>query len=88
MGALPRLKLKDQLHYRKGSTNESQNCMYCKNITKDFPIRGKENDPRCRVMGLRESIRYRVRIDYTCDVQQFDGTDFSKGYDQTETKGA
>lgn len=78
MGSLPRLKLKDQLHYKKGSTNESRNCKYCKNVVKNYPVHGKENETRCKVIGLQGSIRYRVRLDHTCDEQQFDGTDFSK----------
>ncbi len=78
MGSLPRLKLKDELQYRKGSTDESQNCKYCRHAVKDYPGRDKKKETRCTTMGLRDSIRYRVRLDHTCDAQEFDGTDFSK----------
>jgi hypothetical protein len=77
MGAMPRLKKKDEFHYRKGSTDESQNCRYCKNFREDFPLFGiggnggkpRKIESRCVFMGLAESVRYRVRFDYTCDSQ-------------------
>lgn len=81
MGALPRLKIKDEIRYRKGSTNESQNCRYCKQFKWDFlEIRSADKvvtEHRCAVIGVRDSARYRIREDYTCDRQEFDGTDFS-----------
>jgi hypothetical protein len=68
MGAMPRIKLKDFLHYRKGSTNEAVNCRACRQFAADFPAyAGKE--ARCRIFGLKAGIRYRVREDYTCDAQ-------------------
>ncbi len=77
MGSLPRLKKKIELHYRKGSTNESCNCQNCKNIVKDSVVitgRGEilAAEPRCKVMGLQPSRRYRIRLDYTCNAQQLD----------------
>ncbi|MCE5212964.1 MAG: hypothetical protein LLG40_15590 [Deltaproteobacteria bacterium] len=89
MGALPRLKKKDELHYRKGSTNEIINCRYCDNyisvvVGRDLNERLIMSDPRCKVMGNRESIRYRVRPDYTCDVQTHKGR--LRHNERTETK--
>ena len=79
MGAMPKLKKKIDLKYRKGSTDESQNCRYCKFFKSQFPVFGIGGDgtpikieSRCDVMGLRESIRYRVRFDYMCDAQERD----------------
>ena len=76
MGALPRLKKKDELRYRKGSTNESQNCRYCQHII-DLDVTDDDGivvatGKRCKIMGVKESRRYRVRADYTCDAQAFD----------------
>jgi hypothetical protein len=80
MGSMPRLKKKDEYRYRKGSTNESSNCRYCTSFQPDFDVPGKGKEPRCNLMGLNESIRYRVRPDHTCNAHCFDGTDFSKVY--------
>jgi hypothetical protein len=72
MGALPRLKKKDELHYRKGSTNESRNCQFCENYMGNYCVGGIcRVEARCKLMGIRESIRYRVRPDFTCDVQKY-----------------
>lgn len=79
MGAMPRLQKKDELNYRKGSTNESNNCRYCTRFIPDFEIHGIGGDSsairiegRCRIFGLQEGRRYNVRPDYTCDAQEFD----------------
>jgi hypothetical protein len=81
MGSLRRLKIKNDLHYRKGSTNESENCRYCVNYIPEFTIPGDppRTESRCWIIGAEPGIRYRVRLDYRCDAQQFNGTDFSKG---------
>lgn len=71
-----RLKKKDELRYRKGSTCETMNCLFCRHFVRDFPVRscgdGRviDHQPRCRIMGLEHSRRYRVRPDYTCDAQE------------------
>lgn len=70
MGSLPRLKIKDEIHYRKGSTNTSNNCEACmhfkENATKtDF----MPPEDRCVLIGFGKSLRYRVRKDHTCDRQ-------------------
>lgn len=75
MGALPRLKRKDELKYRKGSTSELRWCRVCANFVSDFVIRGiggglNRTEPRCRVMGLQEGRRYRVRPDHTCEAYE------------------
>jgi len=72
-----RLKKKDELHYRKGSTCENYNCEYCKSFVGNFEVHGLGGnvlaiEGRCRVMGLEHSRRYRVRKDYRCDAQEWD----------------
>jgi len=74
MGALPRLKKKVEYQYRKGSTNESCNCKWCASFVKETTVdkgRGRlDVEPRCKIFGLANSIRYRVREDHTCNAQQ------------------
>ncbi|MHB8123766.1 MAG: hypothetical protein ACYDG4_16635 [Desulfuromonadaceae bacterium] len=74
MGSPKRLKKKDELHYRKGSTNESSNCRWCVHFVESITLfRDKGNieiGSRCQIIGLAQSIRYRVREDHTCDVQR------------------
>lgn len=71
-----RLKKKDELHYRRGSTNESVNCSHCAHYVRDFEVKAWvteeviRTEPRCRVMGLKSSMKYRVRPDHTCDSQK------------------
>lgn len=76
MGAQPRLMIKEEIRYRKGSTNESANCRHCIHFKRDFlTIRraaGVMTEHRCAVIGIREDARYRIREDYTCDRQDFD----------------
>jgi len=71
---MPRLKIKDEIRYRKGSTNESQNCRACEHFKRDFYEFHKQTgtvvEHRCAIIGLAQSIRYRVRADYTCDRQE------------------
>lgn len=82
MGSTPRLKMKEELNYRKGSTNESRNCGYCIHFRtmNSRRINGQTigTVPRCWILGRELSKRYEVRRDYTCDKQVFNGTDFSK----------
>ena len=77
MGSMPRLKIKDEIRYRKGSTNESCNCKACKHYRKEWiqfvrPHGPDVKESRCIIIGgmNSESIRYRVRDDYTCDRQE------------------
>jgi len=74
MGSLPRLKIKDEIRYREGSTNESVNCRACRYFKRDF-IQYRRQDMlviehRCALIGVRDGRRHRVREDYTCDRQQ------------------
>jgi hypothetical protein len=79
MGTLPRLKKKDELRYRKGSTNESINCRYCVNFVKEYEAKGIGGvvlrvEGRCQIMGVdHSSIRYRIRRDFTCDAHKYNG---------------
>lgn len=82
MGSPPRLKIKDELKYRKGSTNESRNCRYCSNFMEDILYDGAAGygkysmrwPGRCKLMvahfGSGTGIRYRVLSDYTCNAKQ------------------
>ena len=74
MGSLPRLKKKDELRYRRGSTNEASNCKWCASFVAENTLCGGGRianlGPRCKIIGLEQSIRYRIREDHTCDVQQ------------------
>lgn len=63
MGSMPRLKIKDEVRYRKGSTSNSLNCVSCSHFDSAGAM-------RCRVIGLRAGARYRVRPDYRCDRHQ------------------
>jgi len=74
MGAQKRLKEKIEYLYRKGSTNESRNCKWCASFVKGMTVnKGWDHldiEPRCRLFGLAQSSRYRVREDHTCTAQQ------------------
>jgi hypothetical protein len=70
MGSLPRLKIKDEIRYRKGSTNESMNCRACRKYFPNYPIYGNERAPRCSLIGVGEGRRYNVLPDSTCDRQE------------------
>lgn len=72
MGALPRIKKKKDLNYRKGSTNETQNCRYCVNYLNKVIVYNKIEN-RCKIMGENPSARYRIRPDFTCDAQSYNG---------------
>ena len=65
-----RLKLKDVLHYRRGSTIETMNCEWCQFCVKEYEVLPDMTiEPRCKVMGLKDSRKYRIRLDYTCNAQ-------------------
>ena len=74
MGSLPRLKIKDELRYRQGSTNETENCRACAYFKKAFyefhREDGRQVEHRCELIGMGESRRYRVREDYKCNRQK------------------
>jgi hypothetical protein len=75
MGSPPRLKIKDEMRYRKGHTNESQNCRYCLHFTatpaEKYPY-ATVVPGACKVIGAHISSRYRVCGDHTCDRQEYD----------------
>jgi hypothetical protein len=72
MGSPPRLKAKTEYCYRKDSTNEYVNCGNCKFLVKVWFNRGGATigEGRCKILGMKTSVRYRVRPDYTCNAQQ------------------
>ena len=82
MGSMPRLKIKDEIRYRKGSTNEAANCGWCKHFKQavpDAPVHGRTfmSLPTvavgtCGLIGRQNTVRYRVRSDYYCDRQEYD----------------
>jgi len=72
-----RLKKKDDLHYRKGSTGTHYNCECCKNFIDNFEVHSIGGrllavEGRCRIMGMENSRRYRIRPDHRCDAQELD----------------
>ena len=69
MGSMPRLKIKNEANYRQGSTNDAFNCKTCGNRV-HMNIRGTK-ELRCKIFGVRDSIRYRIRADYRCDYQDY-----------------
>lgn len=81
MGSPPRLKIKDELHYRKGSTNEVRNCRFCENFIEDTLYDGSAGigkysmkwPGRCKLIVAHfvsgYGLRYRVFSDHTCDSQ-------------------
>lgn len=82
MGSMPRLKIKDEIRYRKGSTHESSNCKACKyfkaqSITISYSSGDHHIEDRCTIVGMASSARYRVRPDHTCDRQEM-----SESYNQ------
>ena len=70
MGSLPRLKIKNDLNYRKGPTTGG--CSNC-NHSYEKIIQGigqeslNRDEWRCRVIGDSESRRYRIHPDFICD---------------------
>jgi hypothetical protein len=65
-----RLKKKTELNYRKGRTGH--HCSYCNHFVSRFEVKliGGETkgfEPRCRIMGLQMSIKYRINPENLCD---------------------
>jgi hypothetical protein len=76
MGSL-RLKKKVELNYGKRST--SQECSYCNYFVAEFQAMGiggepRGIEPRCMIMGLNMSSRYRINPRLHCDA--YDGSDY------------
>lgn len=75
MGSMPRLKIKDEIRYRKGSTCDAANCERCVHFTSlgTSLLVPSQSKGLCKIIGLRDLARYRVRADYRCDFQEYDG---------------
>lgn len=70
MGSPKRLKIKDDLNYRKGST--AHYCSHCNNYTEVeiFGCGGNPlgKQPRCKLIGVdKNSRRYRINPNHICD---------------------
>jgi hypothetical protein len=67
----PRLRMKTELNYRRGST--AHYCSQCNFYVSKFDVKLLDGtssgivQPRCRVIGLRNSRRYRINPDGICD---------------------
>jgi len=64
-----RLKIKDDLHYRKGS--DAACCSHCNNFVGDFIRHGiggvvLGTEARCMEIGMENSIKYRVNPSHIC----------------------
>ncbi len=64
-----KLQKKNDLNYRLGSTNETQNCRHCKYFHARWISHQNQPEARCEVMGLESGGEYAVRGYYTCDAQ-------------------
>jgi len=67
---VPSLKIKQELNYRRGYTHA--HCNDCNYFLPQYPVKGCKgnplgNEPRCRVIGLENSRRYRINPKYICD---------------------
>lgn len=69
MGSPKRLKIKDDLNYRKGGTGA--HCSQCNNYTVvEIFSNGTDHsrEPRCMLMGIWErSKQYRINPNFICD---------------------
>ncbi|MFZ5760971.1 MAG: hypothetical protein ACOY32_15245 [Thermodesulfobacteriota bacterium] len=68
---MPNLRIKTELHYRRGYTHA--HCNDCNHFVADFEPKScngnplGRTEPRCRVIGLENSRRYRVHPKNICD---------------------
>lgn len=60
-----RLKIKDELHYRPGST--SRHCSDCNHCVCYQDADGSKREYRCRIIGLEPGRLYRINPKYICD---------------------
>ncbi len=79
MGSMQRLKIRDEIRYRKGSTNEAENCVWCRNFTNMDPecLVPSRAYGTCKIILSEVPVRYfnnrtRVRGDHRCDRQEYD----------------
>lgn len=69
MMGLTKLKIKDELRYRRGYTHSHcSDCNHYVGMTLENGLR----DPRCRLIGLKPGRMYRVHPASVCD--RFDGS--------------
>lgn len=68
-----RLKIKDDLNYRRGYTWKS--CSYCDSYVGSFVIARDENgliaEPRCKIIGLNPGRLYRINPGNLCDKYEY-----------------
>ena len=72
MGIMPRMKFKETMKYRMGSTNESMNCRYCKFFKSLEPgsfLPGMAKGTCDQIPSYWRS-QYRARADHRCDKQE------------------
>lgn len=67
---VPNLKIKVELNYRRGYSHA--HCSDCNHYISEFTVKSCNgnplgNEPRCRVIGLNHSKRYRVHPNNICD---------------------
>lgn len=67
---VPRLKIKNELRYRPGPT--SGGCSDCDHYVARFQVRKTDAtplaiEPRCRLIGMGNSRRYRINPGHICD---------------------
>ncbi len=65
-----RLKKKDELNYRRGGT--AHQCGQCNHYVPDFRVKGiggvdLGEKPRCKIIGLGNSVLYQVNEKAICD---------------------
>lgn len=74
MGSPKRLKIKDDLNYRKGGTGAS--CSYCNNFEKIQFYAHLLSEPRCKLIGVKSGLRYRINPNNICD--RYNNSDYLK----------
>lgn len=78
MGSLPRLKIKNEIRYRKGSMDKTKNCVCCRYFSHVDPVHAVKHggcvileDRLVDVGGNWSTRRTRVRADHKCDRQEY-----------------
>jgi hypothetical protein len=68
-----RLKIKDDLNYRRGYTWKA--CSYCDHYVSSsgMPLTGTlvKAEPRCKIIGLNPGRLYRINPAYVCDKYEY-----------------
>jgi hypothetical protein len=78
-----RLKIKDDLHYKRGPT--WANCGQCDHLVRHFDVVVSDGhgarvttEPRCKIIGLKPGRQYRIHPANICD--RYDNTEGLKKY--------